>query len=106
MGRARAQLPCHVVWQGLEGVGVVLAEVLEDVSSLFGFIEMLVFISMLCEEVVKLTDESSDGRYELDESFRYQHHTVVHSVGGSVGYDTGNVVDDVVERVVVGLHLL
>ena len=102
----QAKLTSYIVRQGLEGVGVVLAEMLKDVSALVSLVEVLVFVTVFSKKVVKLGDKSSDRWYELYESFWYKHYTIVHSVGCAVGYNSCDIIYNVVKRIVVSLYFL
>ena len=102
----KGELTADAGGQAVEDGSVGCAEVSLDEGNLLVGADGVELSLIGSDEVVELGDELLDGGDELDESFGHEDGTEVHAACGTVGHDASDIGDDVVERLVLGLHLL
>ena len=79
---------------------------IKDIPALCVLVKMHVICPMSSQQIVQFLDQSADGRDELDKTFRNQHDTEVIALRCTMSHDIGNILDDIVQSLVLGLNLL
>ena len=100
------ELASHTLWKSLEGLGILLAQMSEDILALCVLIKVLVVCAMSSQQVIKLLDEAADSRDELDEALRDKHHTEVVAILCTLSHCCSNLLNDLVQRHILLLDLL